>query len=231
MKKKVFIAIPTYSQKVHVFCMMSLLGSLPKLAERGWDWHLHAQVGDALLPRCRSMLVEAFLASDCTDLFWIDDDLAWKAEDFIKLLDHDVDLVAGVYRLKTSEEKFPVNWLDGPEENGLTPAATVPFGFVKTTRKLYETMAARLPLRQWEDEGKQFREFFIFDVHSGMYWGEDFNFCNWWREIGGKVWVDKSIELVHYGLHPFKGGPAAELQKQAEVRTLFSKALALEAAA
>jgi len=38
-----------------------------------------------------------------------------------------------------------------------------------------------------------------------MYGGEDWNFCRRWRELGGAVWLDPTIELQHHGATVFAG--------------------------
>ena len=49
----------------------------------------------------RNKLVAKFLASQHTDMLFIDSDLAWSAADLLKLLACDVPLVAGVYQRKS----------------------------------------------------------------------------------------------------------------------------------
>ena len=47
----------------------------------------------------------------------------------------------------------------------------------------------------------------------GRYLTEDWSFCRRWRELGGTIWADTSIKLVHVGYsdsHPRHG---ANLEK------------------
>jgi hypothetical protein len=52
--------------------------------------------------------------------------------------------------------------------------------------------------------------------------GEDYQFCELWRSVGGKVWADPEIELGHCGETEFKGKfadaltPAPALQEAAD---------------
>lgn len=43
---------------------------------------------------------------------------------------------------------------------------------------------------------------------TGTYLSEDFTFCRRWREIGGEVWLDTSIDLSHTGRASFQGNPS-----------------------
>lgn len=41
--------------------------------------------------------------------------------------------------------------------------------------------------------------------NNNEYLSEDYTFCKRWRDMGGKVWLDKSIKLDHIGRKMFKG--------------------------
>ena len=47
------------------------------------------------------------------------------------------------------------------------------------------------------------RTFFDTDVREGRYYSEDWTFCENWRDLGGKVWVDKRILLKHTGTYTY----------------------------
>ena len=34
---------------------------------------------------------------------------------------------------------------------------------------------------------------------------EDYGFCRYWQKLGGEVWVDPSIELMHLGRFEYTG--------------------------
>ena len=42
----------------------------------------------------------------------------------------------------------------------------------------------------------------IVDTH---YMSEDWTYCHRWREIGGQIWTDVSIEITHSGMEDYKG--------------------------
>ena len=40
-------------------------------------------------------------------------------------------------------------------------------------------------------------------VRENRYYSEDWTFCENWRDMGGKVWVDKRVLLKHTGTYVF----------------------------
>ncbi len=40
-------------------------------------------------------------------------------------------------------------------------------------------------------------------VRENRYYSEDWTFCENWRDIGGKIWVDKRVLLRHTGTYVF----------------------------
>jgi hypothetical protein len=47
------------------------------------------------------------------------------------------------------------------------------------------------------------RTYYDTDVREGRYYSEDWTFCENWRDLGGKVWVDKRVLLRHTGTYTF----------------------------
>lgn len=72
-----------------------------------------------------------------------------------------------------------------------------------------ETAYKRIDVAGGSQEGEYYA---LFDgsicPKTGTYLSEDFTFCRRWREIGGEVWLDTSIELTHAGKACFQGNPS-----------------------
>ena len=62
--------------------------------------------------------------------------------------------------------------------------------------------------------GDNFYDFFPAQINpkTQKYESEDYGFCNLWRSIGGKVYVDPSINLQHFGSLSY-------LKQQSEIYT------------
>jgi hypothetical protein len=191
------IGIPSYSWVVSIGTMRSLLADLLALTARGDGFMLHDEAGNTEISLAREEIVKRFLASDCTDLVFVDDDVCWEKGALLSLLDRPVDLVAGIYPKRKEPLEWPVGWLPESElhaVDGLLEVAAVPTGFLRLSRYCLERMNA-----EYGDT--------IFDnirTSQGRA-SEDISFCARWREIGGKVWIDPEIAMGHVGYKAFNG--------------------------
>ena len=178
-------------------------------------------IGNSNLPRARNELVAEFLASECSAMIFIDSDMGWTPNDVVRLLASEQPLIGGVGRKRVDKPNSDPNvwcaWFLGEEitqdEAGAVEVGGVGTGFLKIDRSVFERVAAanpnlkRHPLASMSERvGEQFYDFFRFsDGPNGECVGEDFHFCKSWRNLGGSVYIDPTIELLHVGTHDFKG--------------------------
>ncbi len=163
-------------------------------------------LGDSLISHARNVCIAKFLQTDATDLFFLDADVGAGVGAFTRLLTHRVDMVAGVYRTKNSEENYPVRWKEGPrvidERTGLLPAEGVPFGFVRISREMIQFLVERYA-EDWfyTPMMPDVKVPLLFNtaVANRQFWGEDFYFCNLVRQTGHMIWVDPDVPLRHVG--------------------------------
>jgi hypothetical protein len=212
---------------------LSIIRTMVELGQMGIKVRLQWVRGNSNLPRARNELVAEFLASDCTDLLWIDDDMGWQPNDVIRLLASDKDFIGGVGRKKTGTpddavETWCARFLPGDleqDEMGAVRVAGIGTGFAKVSRRVFEAVKAAHP--DWKRPGlasqpaavqDQFYCFYRFvDDPGGLMMSEDIAFCETWRSLGGTVWADPAIELVHVGEREFTGSFSILLQPQSEV--------------
>lgn len=213
--KHVMIAIPCYGETVQIGTFHSILDDLIALISRGDKFTLVDDVGNALIADCRGVIATNFYHSDCDELIFIDSDVSWERGALLKLIDHPVDLVAGVYRVKTDDNMmYNVRWLDKPElwadpETMLLEVEAVATGFMKISRNCITKMIEAHPDQFVHVQAKDglFYPLFesVIDYDKKFKWGEDYSFCIKWRKLGGQVWVDPEIRMGHTGLKVFEG--------------------------
>lgn len=212
--KHIMIAIPAYTGVVHMGTMRSLMTDLIELIKRGDRFTLVDDIGNALIADCRGVIVTNFYHSDCDELVFIDSDVTWEKGALLRLIDHPVDLVAGIYPTRAEPTAYNVRYLDKPElwadpNTGLLEVECVPAGFLKISRNCIQKMIKTYSNQYFHNESKT-KEFYplfdyFVDEEKKYKWGEDYSFCIRWKKIGGQVWIDPEIGMGHIGLKVFEG--------------------------
>ena len=214
--KKICLGLLSYDGKIHCRTMMCLVQAVMQCAQKGWGFTYILRESDSMVARGRSFLASQFLeneeAKSCTDLVFVDTDLTWNGDEFIRLCEHPVDVVGGAYPYKDDSGDFPLRWpADGLfEENGLWLVQAVTPGFFRVTRKALEKIARECPWLEFKDRGTKDgqRCWMFFDNiqrPSGIY-DEGYIFCEHWRTVGGKVYLDPTLNLTHIGLRAYNHG-------------------------
>lgn len=215
--QKVMLATPTYD-KLGAAYTEALFHSSAALSQAGIAAELCILSGDCHVDDARNFLVRNFLESDCTDLVFIDADVAWPDKHLVELCQYDRDVVAGLYPLKSRTENFPVRLLPGDiqaEADGLIEVESVPTGFLRIRRSVLERLAALAPkyLRSDDPRGPV-PLIFERTLEDQNRWGGDYTFCRKWRALGGKIYIDPEMVLDHYGEMMFSGSAAGWLRRQ-----------------
>ncbi len=195
---KVMIATPVADGSCRIEYMTSILMVCKVLTKQGVEWDYITLSGDQFIGRARDRLVHTFLQYDYTDLVFVDSDIAFTPDSFIKLLNHDVDVVCGDYRKKGPiDTTFVCDITDKTiHENGLVKADMVATGFLKIRKAVFD----RDMPEYFVDGTGTIKQFFPFGVSNGCFVGEDVSFC---RQYKGDLWVDPSINLSHIGTKSF----------------------------
>jgi hypothetical protein len=229
--RKPYVAMMTRDrpQTETQFCLLEM--------QRGFDrakmpHKMRYTVGDSMIPKTRNYFVADFLASDCTDLIMIDDDLWWEDGAVQRLLSHDCDLVGGVYPKRQEPLEYPIRRLDGATLDpvtGLLEVKYLPGGFLRATRKCLEEMIkhfANLAYHDPDCPNATAHALFWFELRPDedrgttlSPWGEDFEFCRKWREMGGAVYLDALLRFHHVGRKRYTGCYADDMPASALIRS------------
>jgi len=89
-------------------------------------------------------------------------------------------------------------------------------GYMMIKREVFEKWAAAYPQKKYKpdhvgqknfDGTRYIHAYFdtVIDPQSERYLSEDYMFCQWWRAIGGKVWLCPWIQTQHVGTYAFTG--------------------------
>lgn len=174
---------------------------------------IHAQLAlvanNAIIQWARDEVVDLFLQSNCNRLFWIDSDMVWEPNDFIRMLalSQKRDIVCATYPAKKEPTTFYVNH-DPPlvaDELGLFEIKGAGLGFTVMTRRVVEALVDNAYKAVDEITGKEIPQVFRVGMKDGKRIGEDMAFFQDARELGFKVFLDPLVKLKHLGLKQYEG--------------------------
>jgi hypothetical protein len=133
-------------------------------------------------------------------IFWIDSDVEWDVEDFVRIYQSDLDVVSGLYQTspdgtvavaRFDDDMRPkiTNELDFFMEEEPVEVFGVGFGFVAMKSGVFEKCD-----RPWFLMERIRWQHLDFDLNVG----EDYSFCVNARRNGFKVWLDADVKLRHH---------------------------------
>lgn len=221
--RHVTVAVPAYAGTVHILTLRSLLHDCVALAGRGDRFSLIDDCGNGQIMDARAEICIKFLALEDSDaLVFVDHDVHWEAGALLRLVDYPVDVVAGVYPYRKDPIEFPVRYADTEElwadpETGLLEVAGVPGGFLKISRECLAEMVAHYSDLEFVTDkvpgGKAVGLFEPYRIGKKKL-SEDYSFCQRWRDMGGKVWIEPLLNMGHVGNKSFKGNLGEWLQNR-----------------
>jgi hypothetical protein len=222
---KVMLATPCGSGRYEGGYVSSLMETMQMIRQYGGscNWLQAPHISDISLARAR--LFGAFMVSDATHLFLIDDDMDWNAQDAIRLLMKGKDFAAVAGPRKVFPPSYAVNVSDDygnpiplrmDPETDMIEASGVGMAFTILTRACCERMAqAYRDLEFAAADGRVEVAVFNNMVVNRRYLSEDYAFCHRWRSIGGQIWVAHDIALGHHGSSRWHGAWVEALLQQA----------------
>ena len=205
--------MPCYGGMLTESTFMSYIKWANAARQLGIDWTMETMTNESLISRARNTLTAKFLHNkESTHLMFIDADIGWEPAHLLMLLNRDVDVIGGLYPMKSLPIKWCVNGFEGAEEgpDGLQEVTKTGTGFLLIKRHVFEKLDAHPAVRPFandiglpEELNPFMKTYFDTAVREGRYYSEDWTFCENWRDLGGKVWVDKRILLRHTGTYVF----------------------------
>jgi len=220
---RVHICMPCYGGMLTESTFMSYIKWSNAARQLGLDWTMETMTNESLISRARNTLTAKFLNNkDSTHLMFIDADIGWEPWHLLVMLDRNVDVIGGLYPMKSLPIKWCVNGFDGAEEgpDGLQEVTKTGTGFLLIKREVFEKLDAHPATRPFINDiglpaelNPYMKTYFDTAVRENRYYSEDWTFCENWRDLGGKVWVDKRVLLRHTGTYVFDYAAQDQLYK------------------
>jgi len=111
--------------------------------------------------------------------------------------------------------KYNMNYVSNTVQihKNLLEARHIATGFMMIERSLIEKMMVEYSSTKYvddvcflnEEENKYAYALFDCGIEEGHYFSEDWLFCHRWSKLGGKIYVEVSISLVHSGMEDYRG--------------------------
>jgi len=103
-KPHIFVATPMYGGQCTGYYTQSLMVLQRVMNENGIPLTFSFMFNESLIPRARNGLVQHFMKTQCTHLFFIDADIDFRAKHVLPMIDADKDIICGIY------PKKEINW-------------------------------------------------------------------------------------------------------------------------
>jgi glycosyltransferase involved in cell wall biosynthesis len=206
---KIALLTPSRDGRAHLDHSEAVAATRIEALRRGRTLKRYTGKGSSNLPRNRNMLAAQALADGCDVLVWVDCDIAFSPDDFFRLVDLDLDVVAALPQARTHA------WGEAPRiagvvarepgSHGLHEAHSLPTAFMATKADVYRRLAHEGKATEYRcpaSPSLALHNWFFYDLREqdGVMIddAEDYYFCRKWREIGGECWAVPDIRLRHY---------------------------------
>lgn len=124
-------------------------------------------------------------------VIWIDSDMAWTPEDFLKLYESDKDIVSGVYISDHGVFMYTPSDKAHLLQTDLVEITHAGFGFIAIKQGVFEAMP-----RPWFQI--RFAKQIIDQKEYLVPYGEDYSWCESARQCGFKIYLDPTVRLSHH---------------------------------
>lgn len=170
----------------------------------------------AVTELARDLVLADFVESDFDRLFWIDSDMVWEPDEFIKLvaLSTRKNVVCATYPAKAEGKlTYYLNMAEGGEigEFGLIPIKGAGLGFTVMDRLSAQAVSNMGTEITDQISGRTYRSVFRRDIINGHARSEDMAFFADIIECGFGVWLDPAVTLGHMGMRQWRGKAADAL--------------------
>lgn len=224
------IMMPCYGGQLTESTFMSFIKWGNVCRQLGIEWTVETMTNESLISRARNTLTAKFLATESsTHLCFIDADIGWEPWHLLVLLNHDRDVIGGLYPMKSLPVKWCVNGIPGFQEQPGDPLIEVTktgTGFMVIKRRVFGELNQHPAVRPFNNDigldpslNQYMKTYFDTAVRENRYYSEDWTFCENWRDLGGQVWVDKRVLLRHTGTYVFDFASHDKLYK--DLKAMF----------
>ena len=195
---------------------------------------------ESLITRARNYIASTFLESDCDYLLFIDADHGFVAQDVLKMIETELDILCAIppkkvinwdsvkksLDLKLDNQKYYTgDFVINAGKEDVEIQVDKPFeivyggtGMMLIKRAVFEKLAKVLPSYKPNNDinelnsGNKVTEFFTTEIHDEILLSEDYSFCKKWKGVGGKIYAAPWVRVSHVGTYEFSGSFIASVE-------------------
>lgn len=205
----VLFCTPCYGGMVTEAYLRSCLDLRAVLTRQGVDHDWLTGRNESLVHRARNEMTATFLKTSYDKMMWIDADIEFTPDDVAKLWNMNADVAVGVYPMKKRDECWYAAWMKGQLVKDLDQFATpqevdyAGTGFMMIDRSVIEKLILKHPETKYEGPHGDVHALYQTPIVDEHFDSEDYHFCRTWRAMGGKILMDPSVRLVHWGAYAY----------------------------
>lgn len=194
------IATPLYDGKMCIEYFDSLMRTIRLCSKMGIEIIPIHVCYDALIQRARNDLFKIAHDSDVDSIFFIDADMIWDENDFMKIAIDGKDF-SGAAVPKKSDISIDFNVALLPEgviyEDKYLIVKSVGTGFIKLSRNAINKIWDYSD--EYKNGGNTNRMVFNVGIVECELYSEDSYFCHNWRNAEGKIYIHTDVNITHIG--------------------------------
>ncbi len=216
---KLLIAIPTYNMYIHGNLFNSLLHFISYCCDKEIYFEIKYRSG-SLINRIRNEFITDFISGDFTDLLFIDADLFNFENVLIEMVESKKKLIGGTYIKKQDKEDYNINLCNSindtlNKKNNVVEVKHIATGLMLINMEVIQKLIEHYPEKKYLNElSIPHYNFFDSYIKDGKYLSEDYGFCEYYKEIGGKVYAYIDGKITHNGQANYSGNFKTFLKKK-----------------
>lgn len=207
----VCVGIPA-GRDLHPLTVKSLLATQGLCIKHGVPFESVLIAGSSVVQWARDEVVDLFLKSKSNRLFWIDSDMIWEPNDFMRMLavSQYNEVICASYPAKMDTPTFFMLYDEDKDlvvdEWDNIDVLGAGLGFTVMNRKVINELCDKAPVIKDQVTGKEMYSLFRVGMNEkGNRQGEDMAFFEDIRNLGYTVKMDTSVKLGHIGTKVYRG--------------------------